>query len=185
MCEGRRKHGDYVGIALAASLGWAGVLGVGEAAVIAGGIAAAHHQLDLTSLLVVVWAATLVGGTTGWLIGLKGGRRLMTAPGPLHAARGWILRNGDRIYERHGPMAVYFAPSWLAGIHAMRLSRFLPVNAASGLIWTLLLGAGAYELGPPIADVVSGVGAAGLAALGMIVLGAALTQAVQGRRRSH
>ena len=72
---------------LAAIVSWATLPGPGEAALIAAGISAAHHHLDLTSVVAVAWAGASVGGTAGWMVGVKGGRGLLTAHGPLHHAR--------------------------------------------------------------------------------------------------
>ena len=47
-----------------------------------------------------------------------------------------------------GPRTLQFA-----GIHRMRWSRFLPANALSALAWALVVGLGAYLLGPSITDI--------------------------------
>lgn len=164
------SHADYVGVGLAAVAGWIGVPGLGEAALIAAGIAAAHGRLDISGTIAVAWLGATIGGTTGWAIGLKGGRPLMSSPGPLFSIRRRMLRSGDRLYARHGPLAVYFAPSWLAGINGMRPARFLPVNVAAGLVWALAIGFGAYLAGPSIAEVVSDVGLVGIGILVLLVV---------------
>src|SRR5207244_9793093 len=97
-------------------------------------------------------------GVDRWL---KGGRELLTAPGPLHHLRLALIARGDRFYERYGPVAVLFAPSWIAGIHDMRWSRFLPANAVAALTWALSIGLGAYLLGPSITDIAADAGLAG------------------------
>ncbi len=154
--------------------------GPGEAALIAASISAAHGHLDLTAVLAVAWAGASVGGTAGWLIARKGGRGPLTAPGPLHNLRLGLIARGDRFYERYGPIAVLFTPSWIAGIHDMRWSRFLPANALSALIWALSIGVGAYLVGPSITDVVADAGLAGAAVVAVLfVLALALA-----RRRS-
>ena len=159
----RAKHAgvDYAGVFLAAAASWSVVPGVGEAALIAAGIAAAHGRLDLAAVIAVAWAGACVGGTAGWLIGVKGGRGLLTAPGPLLQLRLALIARGERFYDRYGPVAVLFTPSWVAGIHDMRASRFLPANALSALLWALAVGGGAYLIGPSIADVAADVGIAG------------------------
>ena len=180
-----RFHGpgvDYVGVALAAALSWLVVAGPGEAALIAAAIAAAHHRDDSTSVGAVAWLGALAGGSAGWLLGLRGGRALVTRPGPLLRVRQRMLRSGERIYERHGPLAVYFAPSWMAGIHWMRPARFLPANAVATLVWAVVVGLGAFLVGPSIADLASDVG---LAVVGAAVV-AAIALVVAGRlRRRH
>jgi membrane protein DedA with SNARE-associated domain len=161
---------DYIGVFLAAGASWVALPGPGEAALIAAGISAAHGHLDLSSVVAVAWAGATMGGAAGWLLGVKGGRSLLTATGPLLGLRLRLIARGDRFYERYGPLAVLFTPSWIAGIHDMRWSRFLPVNAASALIWALAFGVGAYLLGPSITDIAADAGLAGQLILGTLLV---------------
>jgi membrane protein DedA with SNARE-associated domain len=174
-------HADYVGLLVAAAVSWVGITGPGEAALIAAAISAAHGHVDIVGLLVVAWIGAMSGGSIGWLIGVKGGRALISKPGPLHRTRIQLLRHGDRVYERRGWLAVYLAPSWMAGVSGMRARHFLPANAVASLIWTLTIGLGSYIAGPSIAEAMGDVGLAGLIAL--IALGAA--SAVVARRRQR
>ena len=172
----------YAGVFIASVTSWVTLPGPGEAALIAAGIAAAHHRLDLVLVLAAAWAGAAAGGTAGWLVGLKGGRGLLTAPGPLRHVRLALIARGDRFYDRYGLIAVLFTPSWIAGIHDMRSSRFLPANAVSALTWALSIGLGAYLLGPSITDIVADAGLAGGLLVGtLFVLAVALTA----WRRSH
>jgi membrane protein DedA with SNARE-associated domain len=173
---------DYVGLFLASGASWFAFPGPGEAALIAAGISAAHQHLNLAAVVAVAWAGAGVGGTAGWLVGLKGGRGLLTAPGPLHQLRLGLIARGDRFYERYGPIAVLFTPSWIAGIHDMRWSRFLPANAVSALTWALSIGVGAYLVGPSITDIVSDLGLAGGALIAALFVVAVVLVL---RRRSH
>jgi membrane protein DedA with SNARE-associated domain len=173
---------DYAGVFLAASVSWAALPGPGEAALVAAGISAAHHHLDLASVLAVAWAGASLGGTAGWVLGVKGGRGLLTAPGVLHRSRIALIARGDRFYERYGPLAVPFSPSWIAGIHDMHWSRFLPANAISALLWALSVGLGAYLIGPSITDIVADAGLAGGLLLGALLV---IALALVLRRRSH
>lgn len=163
-------HVDYVGVGIAAAISWVGVAGVGEAALIAAGIAAAHGKVDIASVVFVAWFGASVGGIAGWLIGLKGGRALMTRPGPLYRLRLRLLRHGDSLYERQGWIAVFFAPSWMAGVSGMGARRFISANAASALVWAVAIGLGAYYVGPSIAELADDVGLTGLIVLGVLVL---------------
>jgi membrane protein DedA with SNARE-associated domain len=173
---------DYVGVFLASVASWALIPGIGEAALIAAGISAAHGHLDLASVIAIAWAGATVGGSAGWIVGVKGGRGLVMAPGPLHHLRLGLLARGDRFYDRYGAVAVFFTPSWIAGIHHMRWSRFLPANAVSALTWALSIGLGAYLIGPPITDIVADIGlAGGLLLAALFVLAVVLVL----RRRSH
>lgn len=182
----RGPKGDYLGLGLAAVASWAGVPGPGEAALITGGILAAHHHLDIASVVVVAWIGGIVGGTMGWVIGLKAGREVLSSPGPVHRARKAALARGDRFYERYGPVAVFFTPSWIAGIYGMRPVRFLVANALAALVWALLYGLGAFFIGPSIADLVTDLGLVGGIILGALVVATVLGVLRQrSRRRSR
>ena len=119
----------YFGIGLAAAASWVGVPGPGEAALVAGGILAAQGRLDLAELLVVAWLGAAVGGVAGWAVGRHAGRPLLSTEGPLHRQRVAALERGERFFARFGVLAVYFAPSWVAGSTGLRAARFLPANA--------------------------------------------------------
>ncbi|HME02074.1 MAG TPA: hypothetical protein VKG38_03465 [Solirubrobacteraceae bacterium] len=179
--HGRDSGVDYAGVFLAAVLSWAVLPGPGEAALIAASISARHGRLDLAAVLAVAWAGATVGGTIGWIAGLKGGRGLITVPGVVHHLRLALIEKGDRFYELYGPIAVFFTPSWIAGIHDMHWSRFLPANAISGAVWALTIGFAAYLVGPSITDIVADAGIAGSAFVGFLFVLALLFF----RRRSH
>jgi membrane protein DedA with SNARE-associated domain len=165
----------YIGIALAVTASWAGVPGPGEPALIAGAVFAARGRLDLLELLAVAWLAAMLGGVGGWMIG-RWGHALVRRPGPLHRHRLRALSRGERFFERYGLIAVYFAPSWVAGSIGFPARRFIPANAGAAAIWTALVGGGGYAVGPQIGDVVADAGLIGLLALGgLFVLGVART----------
>jgi len=103
---------DYVAIAVGSFLSWVGIPGPGEPLLIAAGVFAAKHKLDITPVVLVAFAAATAGGIAGWLIGLIGGRSLLTAPGPL---RGWRIRTverGEETFKRMEVLAILLAPSW-------------------------------------------------------------------------
>jgi len=161
---------DYVGVFLAAGVSWFTLPGLGEAALVAAGISAAHGHLDLTSVVAVAFLGASLGGMAGWLVGARGGRRLVTAPGVMHGLRLGVVARGDRFYARYGPIAVLFTPSWIAGIHNMRWSRFLIANTLSALIWAVAIGVGADLIGPSITDLVGDAGLAGGIALAVALV---------------
>jgi membrane protein DedA with SNARE-associated domain len=171
---------DYLGVFLAAAVSWVALPGPGEAALIAASISAAHGHLDLTVLVAVAWVGASAGGTAGWIIGIRGGRALLIAPGVLYGLRLALIARGDRFYERYGPIAVLLTPSWMAGIHKMRWSRFLLANALSALMWATAIGVGAYLVGPSITDIVADAGLLGATLAGVLLVLAVLVF----RRRS-
>ena len=173
---------DYAGLTLAAAISWVGLPGPGEAALIAAAIAAAHGRLDLASVVFTAWIGAAIGGTCGWLIGRLGGPRVLTAGSWLRDVRERALARGNRFFERYGWVAVYFAPSWAAGINQMSAPRFLPANAVCSLLWALIIGGAAYALGPSARDVADDVGWIGSSAI--VVLVVVSTVLARRRRRS-
>jgi membrane protein YqaA with SNARE-associated domain len=90
------SEGVYLGLAAGAAASWMGVPGPGEPLLVAAGVLAAQHKLDIGSVIFVAWAGATAGGIGGWLLGRWLGRALITAPGPdavgdLGAVMGAIL----------------------------------------------------------------------------------------------
>jgi membrane-associated protein len=175
---------DYLGVGLAALASWAGIPGPGEAALISGGLLAGRGRLDLVWVIGSAWLGALVGGVAGWLVGLRAGRALASPSGPLAGARRATLARGDRFYARFGFVAVFLTPSWIAGIHRVRASRYLPANALAALVWAVLYGAGGAIVGPSIADLASDLGLVGaIVVAGLVVAGAIAAISARRRRR--
>ncbi len=165
-----RERADYLGVFLASIFSWVAVPGPGEAALIAAGISARHGHLDLTTVIAAAFLGSTLGGMAGWQVGRRGGRALLTAPGLLLRLRLSMVKKGDHFYERYGPVAVLFTPSWMAGIHNMRWSRFLLANTLSALVWAAGIGVGADLLGPSIADIQGTAGVFILIAIALVAL---------------
>jgi membrane protein DedA with SNARE-associated domain len=175
----------YLGIALAAAASWLGVPGPGEPLLIAAAVYAARGKLDLLEVLLMAWAGAAAGGTAGWLLGRRFGELLVTAPGPLRRQRAAVAARGERFFERYGVLAVYLAPSWVAGSVGMRAARFLPANALAAAIWALLVGLSAYFVGPSIAELIGDLGLAGAIVLGIVAVAAIVAGVLRNRRRNR
>ena len=161
---------DYLGVGAASLASWVGLPGPGEALLIAAGVLAARHRLDLATVVAVAWVGASLGGVTGWLVGLVGGRALVTVPGPFLHARARALRRGERFFERYGVLAVFLTPSWVAGVNRMRWPPYLAANAVSALLWAVLIGTGAYLIGPSVADIIGDLGLVWVILLGLVAL---------------
>jgi membrane protein DedA with SNARE-associated domain len=149
---------DYVGVAAASAASWIGVPGPGEPLLLAAGILAAKHELDLGAVVVVAWLAATAGGIAGWAIGLKAGRALFTAPGPLRWLRIKTVQRGEEIFDRHPVIAIVMTPSFVAGIHRVPSRVYQPINVISAAVWAAGIGVGGYLVGPPVLDVFSDAG---------------------------
>jgi membrane-associated protein len=180
-----RFHGppfDYVGLAFGSLVSSAGLPGPGEALLIAGGIIAAAGKLDIVSVIAIAFAGAVVGGIVGWMIGLKAGRTVLTAPGPLHRARLRALQRGDRIFHRKVAIAVILTPSWVAGIHHVRSRLYQPLNALSAAMWSVGVGLGAYYVGRPVGDFLGDLGLVTLMVIGLILIGGIVFEVFRRRR---
>jgi membrane-associated protein len=174
---------DYVGLAAASAASWIGVPGPGEPVLIAAAVIAAKHKLDIGSVLLVAWLAATAGGIAGWLIGMKGGRALLTTRGPLLGMRGRALARGDDIFKRYAVIAILLTPSWIAGIHRVRPMIYLPTNALGAAIWAVGIALGAFYFGPAVVDVVDDLGWVLGTALVLLVVGAIAAEVLRRRRR--
>lgn len=128
----------------------------GETALIAAGVLAHSGHLHIIPVILVAALGAVVGDNLGYLIGRKGGRRLLEAPGPLARHRRQVLERGDPFFAKHGPTAVLLgrrvaglriAAAWLAGINRMRWPVFLFSNALGAIAWSTSVGLLAYYLG--------------------------------------
>ena len=179
-------HGAPIGywaLAAACAASWIGVAGPGEPVLIAAGVFAAKHRLDIVSVLLVAYVGATAGGVAGWLLGLKGGRALVTARGPLLRFRLKAIARGEQVFARAPVLAVLLAPSWVAGIHGVRSRVFLPLNALGAVIWAGGIGLGAFYAGPAVLDVVGDLGWVIGTALVLLVLGTIGAEVLRRRRR--
>jgi membrane protein DedA with SNARE-associated domain len=174
---------DYVGLAAASAASWLGVPGPGEPVLIAAGVLAAHHRLDIVLVILVAWVAASLGGTAGWLIGWKAGRAILTAPGPLRRLRLRAVERGDEVFERYPVIAIIVCPTWVAGIDRVGPVLFNVVDVLSALIWAVGIGLGAYFVGPAVIDAAQDIGVA--TAIGVVILVALAVYWEVRRRRAR
>jgi membrane protein DedA with SNARE-associated domain len=180
-----RVHGsvwDYLGLAAAAAASWIGVPGPGEPVLIGAGVLASKGRLDLATVLVVAWVSATVGGIIGWVIGRRAGRTIMTAPGPLHAARLRTVARGERIFERYAVVAILLTPAWVAGIHRVRSRVYHPTNAVSAAVWAGAIGLGSYFAGTAVIDWVDDFGVGTSAILVALIVAAVGLELVRRHR---
>ncbi len=176
---------DYVGLAVAACVSWIIGIGPGEPIVVAAGVFAAKHKLDISPVVFWAWIGAMVGGVIGWLIGMGAGRRVLIAPGPLQQVRQNSVTKGEELFKRREAVAILLTPSWVAGINRSRAVLYLPINAVSALVlWAIPLAIGAYFAGPPILDFFDDIGlvlTVGLVAVVVLIVAGEL---IRRRRRA-
>ena len=142
------------------------------------------------AVIAVGATAAIVGDNIGYLIGRRGGRRLLLRVPRLrpHAER--LLAAGEPFFARHGPKAVFLgrwfaglriAAAWLAGINRMHWPSFLFWNATGGVAWAVTVGLLAYLLGHSAETLLKTAGLAG--AGGVVLAGVAALVWLRLRRR--
>lgn len=163
---------DYVGLAIACFASWAGLPGPGESLLLAAGIFAAKHKLDISPVVAVAFLGATVGGIAGWMVGRVGGRSLLTAPGPLRTIRLDAVARGEGAFKRVESVAILLTPSWVAGIYRAGPVIYNVVNAVSALVWAVAIAVGGYYVGPPVLDAIDDIGTVGIVlAILVVVLG--------------
>ena len=128
----------------------------GETALITAGIYAGHHRLSPWLIFVVAAAAAIIGDNIGYWVGDKGGYRLARRYGPKVHFDEQKLKIARYLFDRQGAKVVFFGrfvsvlrtyAAFLAGTSKMRWRKFLPANAAGGIIWAGIYTLAAYLAG--------------------------------------
>ena len=129
----------------------------GETALITAAIYAGHtHRLNPWLIFLVASAAAIIGDNIGYWIGDKGGYRLARRYGSKVRLDERKLKIARYLFDRHGGKVVFFGrfvsvlrtyAAFLAGTSKMRWRRFLPANAAGGIVWAAVWTLAAYLAG--------------------------------------
>lgn len=129
----------------------------GETAlIVAGAYAGQTHHLNPWIIFAVASAAAITGDNVGFWIGDKGGYRLAKRYGRKVRLDERKLKLARFVFDCHGTKVVFFGrfvsilrtyAAFLAGTSRMRWRRFLPANAAGGVVWAAIYTFAAYEAG--------------------------------------
>lgn len=129
----------------------------GETALIlAGAYAGTAHHLNPWLIFVVASTAAIIGDNIGFWIGDKGGYRLARRYGSKVRLDERKLKTARYLFDRHGIAVVFFGrfvsilrtyAAFLAGTSRMRWRKFLPANAAGGIVWAGIYTAVSYLAG--------------------------------------
>jgi membrane-associated protein len=133
----------------------------GDSLLVTAGVFAAAGHLDITTLLLGVSAAAIVGDQLGYYIGHKTGPMIFRREDSLFFKRAHLLR-AQEFYEKHGgktiiiarfmPIVRTFAPV-VAGVGNMEYRRFVFFNVAGGVLWVWSMSLLGYGLGSVIPDI--------------------------------
>src|SRR6516165_6542038 len=135
----------------------------GETALIVAGTYAGHtHRLNPWVIFLVASAAAIIGDNIGFWIGNKGGYRLARRYGPRVRFDKQKLKIARYLFDRHGAKVVFLGrfvsvlrtyAAFLAGTSKMRWRKFLPANAAGGILWAAIYTFAAYLAGHALQQV--------------------------------
>lgn len=128
----------------------------GESALIGASVLAIGGDLPIIGVFFTVWAAAVLGDSTGYAIGRVGGR-------PLLQRFGWIVRltperlaRFEEMFRTKGAYIVLGARfvvilrqlnGLIAGSMNMPWHKFLVANAAGGALWAMVWSLGPYFFG--------------------------------------
>ena len=132
---------------LAVTASWAGVPGIGTAALTAAAVAASQGQATLAAVIVVSTIAGEFGGLIGYWVGDHWGRELAERPGKHHDRRERMLERGEQAYARWGRLAVFVTPAVISGTAKMQYGQFVLWNFLASFGFSVSVGASAYGIG--------------------------------------
>ena len=121
-----------------------GLIAPGETALLLGGLVAGQGQIELLTLIAVVWTAAVAGDLTSFFLGRRLGRAFIVEHGPRVHITEERLGQVERFFDRHGGKAILIgrfvglvravAP-FLAGSSGMPLRRFVPYDVIGAGLW--------------------------------------------------
>jgi len=152
----------------------------GETALIAAAVLASQGHYSIVAVIAVAAAGAVVGDNIGYWLGRTGGRELLARLPVVRDHFERVLPVAERFFDRHGSKTIFLArffavlrvtAAWVAGISRMPWWRFLLWNAAGGIVWAILVGVVAYQVGKAAADAISRYGLyAGIAVAVLVVV---------------
>jgi membrane protein DedA with SNARE-associated domain len=122
----------------------------------AGTYAGTSHKLSIWVIFLVAAAAAIIGDNIGFLIGHKGGYRLLRRYGHVVRLDESKIKVARYIFDRHGGKVVFFGrfvsvlrtyAAFLAGTSRMRWPKFLVYNASGGVLWAAIYTFVSYAAG--------------------------------------
>ncbi len=113
-------------------------------------------ELRLPYLILLGIAACTLGDNLGYLVGRRGGRRLLERYQHIFRIRDRTIRRGERLFERHGAVTIFFArfifgmriiAGPLAGVLRMPWRQFVLFNFLGATVWVTTISLVGYFFG--------------------------------------
>ena len=185
-----RAYGPIV-LAVVVGLECIGLPLPGETLLIAAAVyAGTTQQINIALVILSAAAGAIIGQAAAYGIGWSIGFRLLRRYGRYIGLTPRRLAFGRALFRRHGVKVVIIArfivvlrtiAGLMAGANHMPWHRFIIANVVGGVVWTMIYGLGAYQLGHA-AKHLAGPVAIGIGALVIVALAGA---ALYARRHEH
>jgi len=113
-------------------------------------------ELRLPYLILLGIAACTLGDNLGYLLGHRGGRRLLERYQHIFRIRDRTIRRGERLFARHGNVTIFFArfvfgmriiAGPLAGVLRMPWRQFVIFNFLGASLWVTIVSLVGYFFG--------------------------------------
>jgi len=147
----------YWTVAIALLLENAGIPVPGETILLfASFLAYSERELHLPIIIIVATAACTLGDNLGYLIGRRGGRRLLARYQDIFRIRDKTIARGERLFARYGSLTIFFArfvfgmriiAGPLAGVLHMEWKRFVVFNFLGAVVWVTVITCVGYFFG--------------------------------------
>jgi membrane protein DedA with SNARE-associated domain/membrane-associated phospholipid phosphatase len=121
-----------------------GLVAPGETAMLLGGLVAGQGQINVVTLIGIVWACAVAGDMTSFFLGRRLGRTFLVRHGSKVQISEERLHHVEGFFDRHGGKAILLgrfvglvraiAP-FLAGSSGMALRRFVPYDVVGAGLW--------------------------------------------------
>jgi membrane protein DedA with SNARE-associated domain len=170
----------YWAVLVAVGIESTGIPFPGESTLLVAAVyAGSTHRLIIVGVIAAAAAGAILGDNLGFWVGREGGFRLLRRYGAYIRLDERKLKLGQYLFRQHGAKVVFFGrfvavlrawAAFLAGTNRMPWSRFLPFNAAGGLVWATIYGTGGYYLGKNVTRLAGPVGIATVITAAIIII---------------
>ena len=146
----------YLAVFLIVALESAGIPMPGETVLVTAAIFAASGTLKIYWVIGAAAAGAIIGDNCGYWIGRELGFPLIYRFGHYIRLDEKRLKVGQYLFLRHGGKIIFFGrfvavlrafAAFLAGVNRYNWEEFFLYNAAGGIVWATIFGAGGYLLG--------------------------------------
>jgi membrane protein DedA with SNARE-associated domain len=163
----------YLAIFVVVGMESAGIPMPGETVLVTAAILAGEGTLRIYGVIGAAAAGAIVGDNCGYWVGREFGFPLVYRYGRYVRLDERRLKLGQYLFLKHGGKIVFFGrfvavlrafAAFLAGVNRFNWEEFFLYNAAGGIVWASIFGAGGFWLGRAFEHYARPVGVAALIA---------------------